>query len=120
MPSAFVEGLGFLYLSGLLAAAFPVVFKCERDFVALVERAQSRHLEGRRMDKDVLGPIFGSDEAKAFSAVEKFNSAGNSHSEKPFPVCVQRVDQQRDHARPMQLRFGKRHLAGCGECLTKK
>jgi hypothetical protein len=119
VPSAFVKDLGFLYLSGLLAAALPVVFECKRDFVALIERAQSCHLEGRGMDKDVLGPIFGSDEAEAFSAVEKFNSARNSHNEKPFPVCVNRVDQQQVHARPMQLRFGKRHLAGCGECLTK-
>lgn len=112
--------LGFLNFAGLLAATLPVIFKSERNFVALVERAQSCHLEGRRMDKDVLGPIFGSDEAEAFSAVEKFNSAGNSHDQKPFPVCVNRVNQQRVHARPMQLRFGKRHLTGCGECLTKK
>jgi hypothetical protein len=38
------------------------------------------------MHKDILGPVFRSDEAETLGAVEELYSAGNSHSEKPFPV----------------------------------
>ena len=97
-------GSVFLNLSSLLAAALPVVLEYEGDFVALVQGTQPCGLESRGVDEDILGTIFGGDEPKTFCAVEELNRAGNSHNEKPFPVCVELASNGRTLAHATQVR----------------
>src|SRR5688572_17217483 len=72
--------LGFLDLSGLLAAAAPVVLEHEADLVALVERPHPCRFECGRMDKHVLAAALLLDEAEAFCSVEELHSACNAHA----------------------------------------
>jgi hypothetical protein len=57
--------LGFLDLSGLLAAALAVVLDHEGDLVAFVERRDACDLECGGMDEDVLASVLRLDEAVA-------------------------------------------------------
>jgi hypothetical protein len=71
--------LGFLDLSGLLAATFPVVFKYEGNLVALVEGQDTSRFEGGGMDEDVLPAGLRLYEAKALSRVEELYCTCGSH-----------------------------------------
>jgi hypothetical protein len=110
---------GFLQLSCLLAAAFPVVLQLEAHPIALVEGAQTGRLDRRGVHEHVLAALVGGDEAKTFGAIEELYCSRDPHGG-CIPMCVKWSRSQRAHAWPNATQFGKGHVADGGEGLTDK
>src|SRR5262245_29180316 len=78
--------LGFLDLSGLLAAALAVVLDHEGDLVAFVEGEDAGRFERSGMDENVLVAVLRLDEAIALGSVEELDSTCSTHVGIPFPA----------------------------------
>src|SRR5262245_2127555 len=98
--------LGFLDLSGLLAAALAVVLDHVGDLVALVEGEDAGRFERSGMDENVLVAVLRLDEAIALGSVEELDGTGGTHVGIPFPEKVMKPVKM-PHDRPGDSDVGK-------------